>query len=294
MVANRCAERGRKAGFTLVELLVVIAIIGILVALLLPAVQAAREASRRTQCSNNLKQLAIALHNHHDVHGAFPVAYVLKNQPGGTGDWGWAPRTFPFLEQANLHATLDPGDYLGPIPAVNATTQTTVPTLICPSDPTGLLNPNGSNDAKCNYPPSAQICINTNPTAMGKVRMADITDGTSSTFLIGERDTREGIGAIWTGRRNGITDAMTYGRADLPLNTKWVGGSDPNCTRHAWTSKHPGGANFALADGSVRFIAENIESHAGYTQSCAGVVNTADFVYQNLYRRDDGRAVKLP
>jgi prepilin-type processing-associated H-X9-DG protein len=129
---------------------------------------------------------------------------------------------------------------------------------------------------------------------MAKVRMADITDGTSSTFLFGERDTRQGIGAIWVGRRNGITDAMTYGRADLPLNTKWTGATDPNCTRHAWTSKHPGGANFALADASVRFISDSIESHAGYTQSCAGTVNTADFVYQNLYRRDDGRAVKVP
>jgi prepilin-type processing-associated H-X9-DG protein len=156
------------------------------------------------------------------------------------------------------------------------------------------LNPNGSNDGKSNYPCSAQICITTTPVASLEICMRDITDGTSSTFMIGERDLRDGIGAIWVGRRNGITDAMTYARADLPLNTPWAGGSDPNCTRHAWTSKHPGGANFALADASVRFIGDTIESHYGYTQSCAGVVNTADFLYQNLYRPNDRRAVKVP
>ena len=294
MAFNRCAVRGRNTGFTLVELLVVIAIIGILVALLLPAIQAARESARRTQCSNNLKQLAVAMHNHHDTHGYFPNAYVLKNYPGGTGDWGAMPRLFPYMEQTGLHDTLDPQDYTGPIPAVNATTQTPVPVLICPSDPTQVLNPNAANDGKSNYPPSALICITTTPAAKLKIYMRDITDGTSSTFMIGERDLRDGIGAIWVGRRNGITDAMTYGRADLPLNTPWAGGSDPNCTRHAWTSKHPGGANFALADASVRFIGDTIESHYGYTQSCAGVVNTADFLYQNLYRPNDRRAVKVP
>jgi len=293
MTSKKTALRGRQRGFTLVELLVVIAIIGILVALLLPAIQAAREAARRTQCVNNLKQLAVAMHNHHDTYGAFPNAYVLKNTTG-TGDFGWMPRLFPFMEQTGLHDQLDPRDYLVPIPAVNTTTQTLVTSAICPSDILGILNANASNDGKSNYPPSAQICLNTTPAAMLRIRMADILDGTSSTLMIGERDTKVGMGAIWVGRRNGVTDAIAYGRADLPLNTKWTGATDPNCTRHAWTSLHPGGANFALADASVRFISENIESHNGYTQSCAGTVNTADFLYQNLYRRDDGRAVRVP
>ncbi len=294
MATQRSRIWGCKTGFTLVELLVVIAIIGILVALLLPAIQAAREAARRSQCSNNLKQLAVALHNHHDTYGHFPNAYVLKNYPSGTGDFGAMPRLFPFMEATGLHDQLNPGDYLVPIPTVNATTKTMLPGLMCPSDPTGHLNPNASNDGKCNYPPSAQICIATRPTDLRTICMADITDGTSSTFLIGERDMKQGIGAIWVGRRNGITDAMTYGRGDLPPNTKWTGSSDPHCTRHAWTSMHPGGANFALADASVRFVADTIESHAGYTASCSGAVNTADFLYQNLYRRDDGRPVKIP
>ncbi len=294
MARDRYVLDRLKFGFTLVELLVVIAIIGILVALLLPAIQAAREASRRTRCANNLKEIAVALHNHHDTYEFFPNAYVLKNYPGGTGDWGALPKIFPFMEQSGLHDELNPGDYTGPIPAVNATTQTPVPILICPSDPTPPLNPNGANDGKCNYEPSAQICVNTTPAASLRINLRDILDGTSSTFMVGERDTVDGIGGIWVGRRNGITDAVVYGRGDLPLNTKYAGGSDPNCTRHAWTSIHPGGANFALADGSVRFIADTIESHYGYTQSCAGVDNKADFLYQNLYRRDDRRTVQVP
>src|SRR5262249_34892668 len=143
---------------------------------------------------------------------------------------------------------------------------------------------------KSNYPVSLQICpVGTRPQ---EITITDIIDGTSNTLLIGERDMRRGIGALWIGRLTGVTDAMVYGRADLPLNTPWAGGSDPLCTRHPWTSMHPGGVNFAFCDGSVRFLADSIESHAGYTNSCAGVVNTANFTYQNLYRRDDGNVIR--
>src|ERR1041384_5348025 len=99
-------SRHRHA-FTLVELLVVIAIIGILVALLLPAVQAAREAARRMQCSNNLKQYGLALHNYHDVYKSFPI--------GGIGGWAadhyyklsWQARVIPFIEQAGIFSSID-------------------------------------------------------------------------------------------------------------------------------------------------------------------------------------------
>ena len=86
-----------SSGFTLVELLVVIAIIGILVALLLPAIQAAREAARRTQCNNNLKQIGVALHNYHDTNKVFPAGYINRN-PTGDPDWGWAVFIMPFME----------------------------------------------------------------------------------------------------------------------------------------------------------------------------------------------------
>ena len=99
-----------RRGFTLVELLVVIAIIGLLVGLLLPAVQAVREAARRSQCTNNLKQIGLALQNYHDSQGVFPPGYIDRNpNPASTPDndlgpgWGWAAFLLPYLEQGNLY-----------------------------------------------------------------------------------------------------------------------------------------------------------------------------------------------
>src|SRR5690242_12354846 len=101
----------RSRGFTLVELLVVIAIIGTLVALLLPAVQQAREAARRMSCSNNLHNLAIAAQNYHDSIGTFPSAYISAPDPnGGFGEsWGWGVLMLPFLEQKNMYTALTTG-----------------------------------------------------------------------------------------------------------------------------------------------------------------------------------------
>ena len=92
----------RLNGFTLVELLVVIAIIGILVGLLLPAVQAAREAARRMQCTNNLKQIGLAMHNYHDTYRSFPIGHHFPGQGNGTG-WTWTYSILPFIEQSSLY-----------------------------------------------------------------------------------------------------------------------------------------------------------------------------------------------
>jgi prepilin-type N-terminal cleavage/methylation domain-containing protein/prepilin-type processing-associated H-X9-DG protein len=283
-------------GFTLVELLVVIAIIGVLVALLLPAVQAARESARRMKCQNNQRQFGLAAHNFHDANQQFPNAYhLLLTHPHG--DWGWGVRLLHYIEQSGLYASLSPGDFMGDIPVAGTLTQIKLPLFLCPTDPTKEINTNASNYAKSNYAISALIAPphNQSTGAWPKVRIAMITDGTSNTFLVGERDMKRGLAAVYIGRIANITDAMSYGRADLPLNTPYAGGSDPNCTRHAWTSLHTGGgANFTFCDGSVRFISDQIESHKGYTQSCPGIVNTANFLYQNLYRYDDGAAVSAP
>jgi prepilin-type N-terminal cleavage/methylation domain-containing protein len=117
----------RRCGFTLVELLVVIAIIGVLIALLLPAVQAAREAARRSSCSNNLKQIGLSLHNYHDTHGTFPAT------TGFTRGWGLIPMMLPYLEQAPLHAKID---FTRQVWCNNTDILTAeIPLLRCPSDP---------------------------------------------------------------------------------------------------------------------------------------------------------------
>lgn len=136
----------RKRGFTLVELLVVIAIIGILIALLLPAVQAAREAARRSQCSNNLKQLGLAMHNYHDTFKSFPSGYIagVGGNPWDSGNrssWGWGAFILPFVEQGPLHDRLEPGKFRlsvaltsgGPLDRV-ADLQTPIQAFRCPSD----------------------------------------------------------------------------------------------------------------------------------------------------------------
>lgn len=216
---TRTSFRPRSAGFTLIELLVVIAIIAILIALLLPAVQQAREAARRSQCKNNLKQIAIALHNYHDTHGVFPpgcIGSTVWSQPGSAGpDFGkpvvrmsWVPQIFPYIEQTALY------NQIAPLMSTSAATSTypgrgiLISVLRCPSDPnsdkrdlmsdsTSPISPQPhsfTNYAGCQGSLGTHAAAATDQSprlngmffAMSSTKMRDVTDGTSNTLFLGE------------------------------------------------------------------------------------------------------------
>jgi len=317
------ARRGRRAAFTLVELLVVIAIIGILIALLLPAVQAAREAARRMQCSNNLKQIALALHNYHDAYHSFPPGNV-DNGVSQSQEWGWAVFLLPHLEQTPLYKQLAPNarrfvDLLNH-PVDRVLCQRPLAVFRCPSDRTPALlegtdqprdldgvAPVGPHffGATSNYigvtgfweigiqPANGVLSANS------KVKFRDIVDGTSYTFAVGERDFYCAAG-LWAGVRDprgwGPRGAdYVLGRVSYKMNAvKNVG--NPSCCQ-AFSSPHPGGAHFAMCDGSVRFVNENIRFHnAGVTDFTSPVrIRTiaADLgAYQRLGIMDDEQPVE--
>jgi prepilin-type N-terminal cleavage/methylation domain-containing protein/prepilin-type processing-associated H-X9-DG protein len=288
VVAFRAPTRGyepRRPGFTLIELLVVIAMIGILVALLLPAVQAAREAARRVQCVNNLKQLGTALHNYHDTFGKFPPGWVDSGNYG----WGWNVFLFPFTEQKALYDSLDVDRKTLIQVNNNATTQplllTVIPNLRCPSDsakdvgeqtvggganqrPVATSNYAGcrgffnmANGDTSNDPIIDNTLNNGVLYANSRVRFADITDGTSNTLAVGEKgiDSSNGAtppvrAACWAG------DGRTQNGNAV---TACVRGKINQGNQNNFSSSHPGGANFVLCDASVRFVSEDIASNNG-------------------------------
>ena len=207
-------HRDRRA-FTLIELLVVILLVGLLIALLLPAVQASREAARRAQCMNNLRQIGLALANYSSAFGVYPPGWIDGGPSLDIPAWGWGARLLGFLEQSPLV----PGDFLGQYFATQATATvqtTTLAVFLCPSSPRGGLVDTQFQDgpqsfmfdrfAPSNYVGSAG---NKNPLYFpqtcggiffinGAVKAASITDGMSSTLLVGERS-RDLSDATWSG-----------------------------------------------------------------------------------------------
>ena len=301
-------------GFTLVELLVVIAIIGILIALLLPAVQAAREAARRSQCSNNMKQIGLAIHNYHDSHKKFPPGYMgdPPNNPGGCGQvhhdrpgWGWAAYILPYMEQGSLYDQLaisgtkkavcstPTGAQDDPAVGDPALQDTLISGYRCPSAVDPDLNPsrdtaNNGDHGTSNYAGVAGVDwtgVDGNGLKAifgdGTVYVAsfrDFQDGTSNTFAVGEKfgnrtpagdpvlsNFVEYYGAIWVGIPPDTRAATTVGRL-APTGTYAVNGDSIN----AFASLHPGGAQFLLGDGHVRFVSENADQA---TLSAVGVMN---------------------
>jgi len=264
--------RRRERGFTLIELLVVIAIIAILIGLLLPAVQKIREAANRMKCSNNLHQMALALHNYNDTVGNLPPAY--KTAPGTSlqPGWGWSTFILPYVEQDNKYRQLNPDNVLFGLgatwvlpTAAQPGTQDKLTVFRCPSDPAPDKNSQRVDFATSNYRAVAgpyTYPYFTENQDMGGVmfensiiRITDITDGTSQTLVIGECifDIPTGKRAcIWPGMHGfdgasiWISDVMWW----VDEATAQVNGTAPQ----AFSSRHGRGANFAFGDGSVRFF----------------------------------------
>lgn len=264
-----CHGQYNRAAFTLVELLVVIAIIGILIGMLLPAVQMVRESARRTECANKIRQMGLALLNFESSNETFPPSYKgAAFDPG----WSWGTHILPFVEQNNLYQFGNSRNLLfgaGSNPA-NTTTeysQTELTLFRCPSDQGPSLNPIRLNHAMSNYRavagPYQPSCYTCNVDLGGVMyqnsgtKMADVLDGTSNTVVIGECKYDETTGkkaAIWpgmTGLRGGaiwISDVMWWVDAD----TAQINGTAPQ----AFSSNHPGGALFVFGDGSTHFFRE--------------------------------------
>src|SRR5262245_40764145 len=279
-------------GFTLIESLVAIAIIGVLTGLLLPAVQAAREAARRASCSSNLRQLGLAMHSYHDTHNSLPVGYT--HSPGYIrGGFGWGTMVLPDLEQQPL---FDAANFTFPLwNHANATVGTTaLKSYVCPSDETSagrFLERDGYRYAKSSYVAAfGPGNMDQNPddrrglfSRNSGTRFAGVTDGLSQTLAGGER-------------HNG-TFAVAIGSHDhFDAETVWVGAvkEDPD-DDHAHTalfqashtpssgamndqdaaSRHAGGTNFLFGDGSVRFLKSSIDLR----------------VYQSLSSRAGGEVI---
>jgi prepilin-type N-terminal cleavage/methylation domain-containing protein len=278
-------------GFTLIELLVVISIIGLLAGLLIPAVQAARETARRTQCANNLKQIGLALQQFHDAKRRFPSGYVAKvSYTDGATDtspgWGWAAHILPYLEEENLSKLIG---FELPIqdPQNAGAIRTVINSYLCPSDvgtdgnlsPFPVLDGFGTTVAVA-APSSYSACVGgdesgtSDPIGLGifyrnsHTRMAEITDGTSHTIMIGERAWANAQG-IWAGAVSGavclrgqFNPCPGSGAASSPAPTLAQSHSHLNNTStdtdgglDDFSSMHPGGSNFVSADGSVHFLA---------------------------------------
>ena len=288
----------RRGGFTLIELLVVIAIIAVLIALLLPAVQQAREAARRTQCKNSLCQVGLAIHNYEMAHNVLPPGSVnptgpIRSEPSGY-HMSWAVQILPYIEQQNIFRMIDftVGAY---DPKNEAVRKMVIPTFLCPSD--GHYSPDRqlaapSNFAAVHHDEEAAIDHGNHGTFVLNmaVPMDSVTDGTSSTLFIGEkvllRELQPGEERGWmSGTRSTLRNGgekinhnlsavrhqfpfTPHEQNTLPITPEYVGG---------FSSLHTGGAHFMVGDGSVRFINENINKDA----------------YRRLTNRSDGEPVSV-
>jgi prepilin-type N-terminal cleavage/methylation domain-containing protein/prepilin-type processing-associated H-X9-DG protein len=326
---NKLVER---AAFTLVELLVVIAIIGTLVGLLLPAVQTARESARRSSCTNNLKQIGLGLHQHHDAFKRLPPSAIKsgydplnRNRAG----WGWTLAILPYLEQQPLYDQI----YTISAPTnMNAAkkdlARVPINTLLCPScnvvpaateaaygsHGLGKSNYLGNGGPICAYSGSADQQKTVSLGALTRVaglEFKHVTDGLTKTFMVGEAGGTPATAAdaakvpgLWTGVSGADQTQQEVVRWTYQkLNSGQLAPGNPR----AFGSFHPGGANFVMCDGAVRFIDDFIEfNNTGISSALSAgtdATNTSYItaahsasrgVFQKLSARADGNAIEGP
>lgn len=311
-----------KRGFTLVELLVVIAIIGILVALLLPAVQAARSAARRMQCKNNLKQLGLASHNYHDVHQMLPPGFMVVNEAGEiNGGWAWSVFLMPYIEQNPLQDRLSITRYtLNEVvsnPELQPLLRVQLPVMKCPSSTLRplreYLDGSGVMVSTANYMCcrgyfrySGQVHLQVPNDGLfygeSSTRFAAISDGLSNTIALGERTVLPVYAnnpkrwPSWCGP-GGLTPSK--GVASTVSSSVYDKMNHPTDI-HLFSSEHMGGANFCFADGSVHFITETIYSDGGgvsptnsgrHSQLVEAAAQGLVGTYQLLGVRNDGARI---
>jgi prepilin-type N-terminal cleavage/methylation domain-containing protein len=271
-------------GFTLVELLVVIAIIGVLIGLLLPAIQSARESGRRVLCQNHLRQFGVALHGYYASHEHFPPGYLANSQDYWFPHWSWSSYILPYVEEGSAYKALGVetqqfgnGATLAP---ATAATQRPMSLFTCPSDRGGALNDQKDFHGKSNYRGVMGniTMLNTDyATAMtengviymnSNISTGKITDGTSHTLIVGECTLSSldpgHIGAIWAGMHGSIAIPDSSNEDICISDAMWWINSDPNwCINgtglQAFGSNHFGGASFCFADGSIHFLRTEID-----------------------------------
>ena len=341
-----------KRGFTLIELLVVIAIIAILIALLLPAVQQAREAARRTQCKNNLHQIGLALHNYHDTHQVFPMGYggqlTAASRRGCGKGWSWQAYILPAMEQTAVHSQIDFNRYAND-PINTAVIAKPLPAFRCPTDiaPETAPGPDAAVQATSSYMGNEGAFMFTLPYkdwAKGNIishsgmlcnnvswKMDDVLDGTSNTFMVGESNWRstKGLNFLYGSadpsgphtnarcpgsqlKENGGTMFYHVRSGQAPINSfdinlaqaagfvpyttdlKYIANQGPSVNASGpigFSSMHEGGAQFLLADGSCRFVSENIDTSTCRDKGTNGFECPDDGgelkLYQKLCARND-------
>lgn len=289
--------RSHSYGFTLIELLVVIAVIAVLISLLLPAVQQAREAARRTECKNHLRQIGLALHNYHDAHNSLPFGWGGTTPPSGSPGYSAISQLLPFLDQAPLYSTInfslpltDPGNNLARLQEI--------PLLRCPSD---FPNTQPQSGGAVNYVANkGNGILWQDPNQNGvfvyrtSVRFRDVLDGTSNTAAYSERLLTDGNNGVVSPDADvflATTDPTTQDEAirlcyavdiknlanqfPIFMGAPWLNGQHtylhvdtPNRRSCGFyplkatmppSSRHEGGVHLLLCDGSCRFVSENVD-----------------------------------